>query len=96
MDVITIESGAFMQIMNKLKSLEEKFIELKDKAENPLKERWLDNQEIIMLLKISKRTLQMYRDENLIPFSQIGYKIYYKASDVEKFLKNNYKRLNKF
>ena len=96
MDVITIESGAFMQIMNKLKSLEEKFIELKDKAENPLKERWLDNQEIILLLKISKRTLQMYRDENLIPYSQIGNKIYYKASDVEKFLKNNYKRLNKF
>jgi len=85
-----------MQIMNKLKNLDEKFIELKDKAENPLKERWLDNQEIMFILKISKRTLQTYRDEKLIPYSQIGNKIYYKSSDVEKFLLKNYNKVNRF
>jgi len=96
MDVITIESSAFAQIMAKLKSLEDKFIELKDKADNPLKDRWLDNQEMMQLLKISRRTLQTYRDEKVIPFSQVGSKIYYKAADVEKFLKNNYKKVSRF
>jgi len=96
MDVITIESSAFAQIMAKLKSLEDKFIELKDKADNPLKDRWLDNQEMMQLLKISRRTLQAYRDEKVIPFSKVGSKIYYKAADVEKFLKSNYRKLPRF
>ena len=96
MDVITIESDAFAQIMSKLKSLEDRFTELKDKSENPLKEKWLDNQEMMQLLKISKRTLQYYRDDKIIPFSQVGSKIYYKASDIEKFLKQNYIKVSRF
>lgn len=96
MDVITIESSAFAQIMAKLKSLEEKFIELKDKADNPLKDRWLDNQEIMEVLKISRRTLQTYRTQKIFPYSQVGSKIYYKASDIEKFLKKNYHKASRF
>lgn len=96
MNVITIESDAFKQIMDKLQSLDNKFVELKLEASTPLSERWLDNQDVILLLKISKRTLQSYRDSNKIPFSQIGHKIYYKASDVEKFLKKNYNKLRNY
>ena len=93
MNVITIESDAFKQIMGKLKNLDDKFVELKMEANTPLSERWLDNQDVMLLLKISKRTLQSYRDESKIPFSQIGNKIYYKASDIEKFLKKNYRKI---
>ena len=82
MNVITIESDAFAQIMGKLKSLEEKFVEMKYQAETPLSEKWLDNAELCQLLQISKRTLQSYRDDRLINYSQIGAKIYYRASDV--------------
>lgn len=96
MEVITIEKEAFKQIMDKLQSLEDRFIKLKIDAQTPLSERWLDNQDVLLLLKISKRTLQSYRDERRIPFTQIGHKIYYKASDVEKFLKKNYQKLNNF
>jgi len=96
MNVITIESDAFAQIMEKLKRLDDKFVELKMEAETPLSERWLDNQDIMLLLKISKRTLQSYRDEAKIPFSQIGNKIYYRASDVERFLEINYKKIRNF
>ncbi|PLX07664.1 MAG: DNA-binding protein [Marinilabiliales bacterium] len=96
MNVITIESDAFKQIMDKLQSLESKFIELKMEAITPLSEKWMDNQDVLLLLKISKRTLQSYRDTNKIPYSQIGHKIYYKASDVEKFLKKNYNKLRNF
>ncbi|HBS88112.1 MAG: DNA-binding protein [Bacteroidetes bacterium GWF2_38_335] len=92
MDVITIETVAFTQIMAKLQSLEEKFIELKEQASCPLNEKWLDNQDVMLLLKLSKRTLQSYRDEKKIPFSQIGAKIYYRASDFDKLLKKNYQK----
>ena len=95
MEVITIESKAFAEIMNKLKELDAKFVSLKFDAENPLTERWLDNQEVIQLLKISKRTLQTYRDENVLPYSQIGHKMYYNTKDIEKFLKSNYHKAKK-
>ena len=93
MNVITIKSDAFMQIMDKLNNLDDKFQELQNKADCPLSERWLDNQDVIQLLNISKRTLQSYRDNQKIAYSQIGSKIYYKASDVEKFLKKNYQKV---
>lgn len=95
MNVITIESEAFAQIMAKLKSLEERFVELKMEADTPLSERWIGNEEVMSLLGISKRTLQTYRNENKIGFSQIGSKIYYKAADVEMFLKKNYRKIRR-
>lgn len=52
----------------------------------PKKDTFLDNQEFLILMKISKRTAQTWRDEGRISFSQVGNKIYYKLSDVEKLL----------
>jgi len=43
-------------------------------------------------LKISKRTAQTWRDEGKISFSQVGNKIYYKLSDVEKLMQENYNK----
>lgn len=40
------------------------------------------------LLDVSLRTAQTWRDEGKITFSQVGSKIYYKLSDVEKFMHN--------
>jgi len=88
MQVITIESEAFQQLINQIDEIKSKLNEKK----KPLSEVWLDNQDVCELLHISKRTLQNYRDTNKLPYSQIGAKIYYKASDVEAFLNNNYNK----
>lgn len=56
------------------------------------KETFLDNQEFLQLMKISKRTAQTWRDEGKISFSQVGSKIYYKLSDVEKLLQAHYNK----
>jgi len=49
----------------------------------------LDNQEVCLMLQISKRTLQSYRDTGKIPFSIIGHKCYYKESDIAELLNAN-------
>jgi hypothetical protein len=59
-------------------------------AESPLDEVWLDIQEACSLLKVSKRTLQSYRNNKILPFSQIAGKIYFKASDIQLHLEKNY------
>ena len=51
---------------------------------------FFDNQEMMKLMKISKRTLQEWRDTNYIGFSQLGNKMYYTLADVQKLLKANY------
>ncbi len=49
-------------------------------------ERWLDNQEVCLMLGITKRTLQSYKDKGLLPYSKLNRKNYYKFSDVERLL----------
>jgi hypothetical protein len=90
MEVITIEKQAFQQIIEKLDAIDSKFQSHTDK--NPLKEQWLDIQDTCNLLKISKRTLQSYRDKQILPFSQIGGKIYFRAIDIEEHLKRHYNK----
>jgi hypothetical protein len=76
MEVVTIQSQAFQEIIAKLEAINTR---LSAKEKEP-KEKWLDNQEFMQLLKISKRTAQHYRDSGLISFSQVGNKIYYKLA----------------
>lgn len=53
-------------------------------------EKWLTSEEVCHLLRISTRTLQNYRDNGVLPFAQIGRKIYYKASDIQEYLTRHY------
>jgi len=53
-------------------------------------EIYLLGEEVCKLLHISKRTLQQYRDDGLLPFIQIKGKILYKESDIIHLLEVNY------
>nr|WP_294894817.1 helix-turn-helix domain-containing protein [uncultured Pedobacter sp.] len=53
-------------------------------------EIYLSGEDVCRLLHISKRTLQQYRDDNILPFIQIGGKIIYKETDLLSILEQNY------
>jgi len=53
-------------------------------------EIYLSGEEVCRLLHISKRTLQQYRDDKILPYVQIGGKIIFKQSDILKILEQNY------
>jgi excisionase family DNA binding protein len=53
-------------------------------------ERYLSDREVSERLKVSRRTLQDYRTEGKIPYYQLGGKILYRESDIEKVLNDNY------
>ncbi|MCY0969899.1 helix-turn-helix domain-containing protein [Chryseobacterium wangxinyae] len=50
----------------------------------------LDNQDVLMLLKISSRSLQRYRSDKKLPYYTISGKLYYKKSDVDQFIRSNF------
>lgn len=59
-----------------------------DQIENPDK-AWTDNTGAEEFLGVSSRTLQTYRNEGLIAFSQVASKIWYKLSDLQEFLQRH-------
>jgi len=94
MEEIKISTEKFNELINSIDKLNKKF-ESKFTL-NPLPERWLDIQEACHVLNVSKRTLQTYRDTGVLPFSQIGSKIYYKAVDIQAHLEKHYKPAFKY
>jgi hypothetical protein len=86
MEIITIEKRAFEAMIVKFKDMVERIQKLCP-PKNELEKEWMDNQEVCQLLDISKRTLQYYRNSGKISHTQIGYKNFYKAADIEKMLK---------
>lgn len=78
------------QLFNEIGSLREELRTEKVKNSKKLSETWLDNQEVMEILKVSPRTLQSMRDSRTLPYSKVGAKIYYKANEVENLLMDNY------
>ncbi len=87
MEVIAIQKSVFEGMTNELKTL----LELTENATRkytPIfkEEKWLDNQEVCLMMNITKRTLQTYKDKGLLPYSKLNHKNYYKRSDVQALL----------
>ena len=88
MEAIILSTQQYKDLVNRLDDLNKR---LEEKQKKP-QDTFLDNQEFLQLMNISKRTAQTWRDEGVISFSQIGSKIYYRMSDVQKLLDNNYRK----
>jgi len=88
MEAVILTKDQYSELLAKLENIN---AQLNSKADTK-KETFLDNQEFLQLMKISKRTAQTWRDEGKISFSQVGSKIYYKLSDVEKLLQAHYNK----
>ena len=80
----------------------EMIMQLRNRIEEILKnyrpvmngEIYLSGEDVCKLLHISKRTLQQYRDDKILPYIQIGGKIIYRESDILTVLEQNYKSNN--
>ena len=60
------------------------------KARNILNgERLYDNQDLCLMLKLSKRSLQRYRSLGVLKYIQVGQKTLYYESDVKQFIKEH-------
>ncbi|MFA6358432.1 MAG: helix-turn-helix domain-containing protein [Candidatus Omnitrophota bacterium] len=90
METIEIMQEAYRKLVDKMDSIDKKLDDRKNAT--TLSENWLDIQEACQVLKISKRTLQSYRDNGILPFSQIGGKIYFRANDIEEHLNRHYNK----
>lgn len=87
MEVIAIPRAVLRELNTELDDL----LQLADNASRvyaPLfnEEKWLDNQEVCLILGITKRTLQSYKDKGILPYSKLNRKNYFKYTDVQALL----------
>lgn len=59
-------------------------------------DKLLDNQDLCLLLKVTNRTLQRYRNVGILPFATINRRNYYLESDIYDFIKKYFEGNTKF
>ena len=90
--------GWMQKVMERLDRQDELLLAMKAEERQPaLTEsiRLFDNQDLCMLLQISKRTLQRYRSIGALPYKTLGKKTYYSEEDVLTFLSGHVKDFKK-
>ncbi len=89
MEVITIESQVFKELVAKINTIF-KFVTTKcSKAEEKPEDGWVDSYEVCTFLKISTKTLQRLRAADEISYSKIRGKNYYRISEIQRLLNDN-------
>lgn len=91
MDLLTNEAEEVIE-------QKEMILQLRSRIEEILKnyrpvmngEIYLSGEDVCKMLHISKRTLQQYRDDKILPYIQIGGKIIFKETDLISVLEQNY------
>ncbi|MCD1119126.1 helix-turn-helix domain-containing protein [Chryseobacterium turcicum] len=84
MEAIILSKEQFNQLIAKIDDIQDRLMN-----SNPRRtETYLNNKQFLEMLDVSLRTAQTWRDEGKISFSQVRNKIYYKLSDVEKFIQD--------
>ena len=87
MEVITIESQAFKDLMSKVDTIFDYVISQQNIQDE--EDSWVDSYEVCTFLKISDRTLQRLRSEKKINYSRIRGKNYYKISEIKRMMEEN-------
>ena len=85
MEVITFESKAYRELVQKIENIAD-YIAKNQLDTTPKADVWLNTNEVADLLKISIRTLQRLRNDNMISYTMLRGRCLYKLSDIEKSL----------
>lgn len=94
MELMTTTSEEITQFFETVTHISKELNEIKQNFRPLLYgEIHLLGEEVCELLHISKRTLQQYRDDHLLPYIQIQGKILYKESDILVLLETNYQKI---
>ncbi len=94
MDLFTNDNEEIITHQEMIRELRNRIEEILKNYRPVMKgEIYLSGEDVCKLLHISKRTLQQYRDDSILPFIHIGGKIIYKESDLLMKLEQNYVRV---
>ncbi len=87
MSMVMLPESVWEGVKNDLQEMKEM---LRVKTEEEVNRQWVESSEARKLLGVSPKTWQTYRDKRIIPFSQVGRKIFVRRADIESFMETHY------
>ena len=81
MEIVNIEARTFEAMLSAFRTFADRLDTLCRLYGDMEEKKWLDNQEVCLLLKVSPRTLQTLRDNGTLAYTQICHKTYYKPGE---------------
>ena len=91
--VITTDDESVAVLLQKMKQQSKWLSEFLESYRPPLDgERYLKDCEVAELLRVSRRTLQEYRNNRVLPFVFLGGKTLYPESGLREVLEANYRQ----
>lgn len=94
MEVITIESKIWKELVGKIHLIADYILSLEN-DEQEENEIWVDNNDVSRYLHVSLRTLQRLRASGDISFSTIRGKHYYKVGEIKRMLEEKLIKSNR-
>jgi len=91
-DLVIVEKQVLDELTFRLESLKNK-VDYLYTGSGIAPKKWIDSREACQRLSASKRTLQSLRDSEILPFTKIGAKVFYKLEDIERMLLLGYKSI---
>ena len=90
MEIITMESEAYQNLVASIKRIEQHMLNTSAKSTTPDDEVWIGTKDACKILGISDRTLQNYRTKGTIDFKHCGKFCRYRLSDVKSLITQGY------
>jgi hypothetical protein len=87
MNAVIISQENFDEVIKRLDKIQNEVSKIQFEPKDPI----LDNAQVCQILGLSKRSLCDYRSSGIISYSQIGAKIYYRLSEINRLLDKHYK-----
>lgn len=86
MEIITIESRAYQELIRKVDAIFQ-YVKKQKKAEELRTERLITNEDLSEILGVSTRTLQRMRSSDSISYKIICKRCYYDLNDIEQAIR---------
>ena len=87
MEVITIDSKAFQQLLEKVNAINDYVREARLEQTSNIDEESVDSQVVCQYLRICEKTLQRLRSAGKISYSCVGNKYYYQIAEIKRCIK---------
>lgn len=93
--VYTKRSERIKLFFARCKELKESLNHIRDNWRPSLNnDTFLTDAEVADIFRVTRRTMHEYRDQGIIPYYAIGGKYIYSEKDVDKVLRDNYRKID--
>jgi len=90
MEIITMESEAYQNLVASIKRIEQHVLSTSADDTPPDEEVWIDSKEACRMLGIGDRALQNYRSNGTIDYKHCGKFCRYRLSEVKSLIAHGY------